>query len=205
ARGFEEWQGQTHVEANYIDDFVAHFDQQFPSNLFNLFGSHTANFLDKRERKRKHRRATANEKCLRNNERQGNLQREAGTEPDLAANLHFPVERVDAGLHYVQAYAAPCQFCLFAYSGKPRREKEIAQVALAHLASLVGSREAALERTGANSFKVNSPAIIFHFDKNVIAAMIRADNDSPLWILPVLLPVRNLLNSVRNRITDDMN
>src|SRR5579862_4160429 len=56
-----------------------------------------------------------------------------------------------------------------------------------------------------DAFVIDSPAIILHFDINVIAAMIRAYGDVAMIGLPGMVPFLGALQSVSNGVADEMN
>ena len=106
----ERRQGKLQIEAHDFGDHAAHAREQLSANIFDFLGLQAANFLDHRQRERKHGRAAANEQRLRNDQRERHLYREARAAASFRANFDFAVQRVDIGAHNVEADAAAGKF-----------------------------------------------------------------------------------------------
>src|SRR3954467_15378834 len=63
--------------------------------------------------------------------------------------------------------------------------------------SFIGGHYAGINGSLANAFVINAAAIVFHFDVDVIATMIRTDRDLPLVRLARIVPIVSTLDSMR--------
>src|SRR5438105_15587942 len=191
----------------YTDDFgddVADFGQQFAANVLNFVRAQAADFLDDGERHGEICRAAAHKQRRRNNKSQGNFEREFCALAGDALDLDFSVQGIQVGPHDVKTYAAARELRFDRSSGESGMEEHFAQVALGEPVSGFHRNEAALNGAFLDAVVFDAPAIIFDFDVDVIAAVIRAQHDLPGFRFVGNNAIAARLYAVRHGVTHEV-
>src|SRR5215831_32101 len=148
--------------------------------------------------------AAANEKSRRDNQGQRHAENEFGSNPCRALNFDFAVQLIEIRTDHVKAYTASGKFCFGGSCGEAWMEKHFAQLAFRQLIGGFLSNDTAINCALFDAFVVNSPAIIFDFDVDVIAAMIGAQCDSADFRFAGERAPIGEFDSVRNGVADEM-
>ena len=84
-------------------------------------------------------------------------------------------------------------------------EEHLTKIALRETVSRLRGNKASLNRAVLHALVINTAAVIFDFDVNLIAAVIRAQHDVPRWGLPSADSFAAVFDTVRDRIAHQVN
>src|SRR4029077_5360153 len=177
----ERRQRELKIQADYFCHHTADACEQLSSHVLDFFRPQTPNFFHDGERQRKHGGATAHEERLRNNQRQRHFHREASAAAEFRSNFDFPVQRVHIGAHNIETHAAPRKLGLRSGGGKSRAKQEFTEFAFGQFRRSYGRHGTGLDHTLTHFFVINASPIIFHFNENVIAAMVSAHGNAAFF------------------------
>src|SRR5438309_8368716 len=84
-------------------------------------------------------------------------------------------------------------------------EKQFEQIAIRESLRLVRGVQPQFDGSLADAFVINSPPIVFHFDINVIAAMVSAYRNIAMIGLTSVVPLFAAFKTVSNGVADQVN
>src|SRR6266446_951941 len=175
--GFERRQAEIGVQTDNFGDHVANLSQQLAAHVFDLVGAEPANFLDHGERKREAGAAAAHEQRGGDDQGQWNFQRELGSLAARALDVDFAVQHIEIGAHNVQADAAAGELGLCGRGGKAGVKEHLAEIAVGQAVRGLRRDEAALDGAQLHAIVIDAAAVVFDFNVNVIATMVRAEGN----------------------------
>src|SRR6185437_15996843 len=198
------FQSQGYVHTKHFSGNIADRHHHLAVNFFNLIYPNPPDFLNVSKWNGKHGLTTADEQRLRDNQCERDLQSETSATAQFRVNFNFTVQRHQVGANHIESHAASGQFGLAWRSGEAGLEQQIEQLFLSKRLGSIGIKKTDFHRNLADLFVINAPPIIFHFHKNVVAAMVCPDSYSTDITLALLVANVFPFNSVCHSVAHQM-